>query len=135
VDDELAGPARLRGKRVEVTAEQRRLGDERGDRCPQLVRDVGDEPPVLGLGGLEPDDRVFEGVRHPVEAGRPLAELVRGGDRDARRQVAAGDPLGGQARLVDRREDAPGDDPGRDDREEGEDQAADPEREAELVEG
>ena len=77
VDDELAGPARVRRQGVEVVAQDRRLGDERGDRRPQLVGDVGDEPPVLGLGGLEPDDRVLERVGHPVEPIGPRARTRR----------------------------------------------------------
>ena len=55
-----SSPARrLVGRQlVEVLAQDRRLGDERRQRRPQLVRDVGDEAPVLGLGRLEPADRV-----------------------------------------------------------------------------
>ena len=62
-------------------AQDRRLGDERRERRPKLVRDVGDEAPVVGLGRLEPADRLLERRRHPVERLGPVAELVGGGDR------------------------------------------------------
>ena len=76
-DEQLAGPPAVGRQRVEVLAQDRRLGDERGERRPQLVRDVGDEPPVLGLGGLEPADRVGQGVGHPVEPLGPRARTRR----------------------------------------------------------
>ena len=80
-------PARL-GQRVEVLAQDRRLGDERRQRRPELVRDVGDEPAVLRLGRLEPADRLGECLGHPVEPLGPRPELVVRGDRHARGQVA-----------------------------------------------
>ena len=94
-----------------MLAQDRGLGDERRERRPQLVGHVRDEPPVLGLGGLEPADRVGQGVGHPVEPLGPRAELVVRGDRHPRRQVAAFDPLGGAAGRLDRRQDAAGDAP------------------------
>ena len=112
-DEQLAGPPALRRQRVEMLAQDRRLGDQRRQRCPQLVRDIGDEAPVLGLGRLEPADRLGQRLGHPVEALRPRPELVVRGDRHARRQVAALDPLGGPAGGLDRGEDAAGDRPAR----------------------
>ena len=110
-DQQLAGAPALRRQRAEVLAHDRRLGDECGERGPQLVRDVGHETPVLGLGRLEPGDRVGQRLGHPVEAVGPRPELVVRGDRHARRQVAALDPLGGATRGFDRGQDAAGDDP------------------------
>ena len=101
---------------------QRRLRDERGERRPQLVRDVGDEPPVLLLGGLEARDRRLERVGHPVELGGPAARTRRArrsGTRAERSPAAirraarpaaatgpqdpAGDEPGDQQRDADRR--------------------------------
>ena len=81
-----------------MLAQDRGLGDEGAERRSELVRDVGDEPAVLRLGGLEPADRVAERLGHPVERLRPGAELVARGHRDAGREVAAFDPLGRAAR-------------------------------------
>ncbi len=61
---------------VEMVAHDRRLGDERGERSPQLVRHVGDEPAVLVLGRLEAADRVREDPGHPVEPLGPGPEFV-----------------------------------------------------------
>ena len=135
MDDKLAGPAGLEREGVEMAAQDGCLRDERRDRGPQLVGDVGDEPPVLGLGGLEPEDRVLERVGHPVEAVGPVPELVGRGDRHPSRQVAALDPLGGAAGLVDRGQDAARDEPSRHDRDERQDHGSHAERQAELVEG
>ena len=108
---QLARPAALDRQVVEVLAQDRRLGDERRQRRPQLVGDVGDEAPVAGLGGLEAADRVGQGGGHPVEALGPGPELVVRGDRHPGRQVAALDPLRGTAGRLDRGQDAAGDDP------------------------
>ena len=110
-DEQLAGPTALRRQRVEVLAHDRCLGDERRERRPELVRHVGHEPAVLGLGRLEPADRLAEGLGHPVEPLRPGPELVVRGDGHPRGQVAALDPLRGSAGRVDRGEDAARDDP------------------------
>ena len=117
-----------------MVAEDRRLGDERRDRRPQLVADVGDEPPVLGLGGLEAEDRLLERVDHLVELLGPRAELVVGGHRDAGRQVAARDPLGGPGGLVDRGQDAAGDEPGGDHADDHDGDRAGDQREPQLAE-
>ena len=108
---QLAGPPALRRQLTEVLAQDRRLGDQRRQRRSQLVGDIGDEAPVLGLGRLQPPDRVAERLGHPVEPLGPRPELVVRGDRHARRQVAAFDPLGGPAGRLDRGEDAASDDP------------------------
>ena len=123
-DEELAGPAAGVGHRPEVLAQDRRLGDERRERRPQLVRDVGDEAPVVGLGRLEPADRLLERRRHPVERLGPVAELVGGRDRHARREVAALDPLGRPGCFLDGREDAARNGPRRDERDDDQDQRA-----------
>ena len=68
--------------------------------------DVGDEPPVLVLGRLEPADRVGQGAGHPVEPLGPGPELVARRDGHPRRQVAALDPLGDAPGLFHRRQDA-----------------------------
>ena len=121
-------------QRAEVLAHDRRLGDERGERGPQLVRDVGHEAPVLGLGGLEPGDRVGQRLGHPVEAVRPRPELVVRGDRHAGRQVAALDPLRSPAGGLDRGQDAAGDDPRDEQGDHDEDERPDHERQSELRE-
>ena len=103
----------LRRQLVEVLAHDRRLGDERGDRRPQLVRHVGHEPAVLVLGRLEPPDRVREDAGHPVEPLGPGPELVARRDGHPRRQVAALDPFRDPTGLLDRRQDAARDEPRR----------------------
>ena len=65
-----------------------------------------------------------EGLGHPVEPLGPRPELVVRGDRHARGQVAALDPLRGPAGGLDRGEDAAGDDPGDEQRERGSGPAA-----------
>ena len=49
-DQELRGASTLGRQVVEVLADDRRLGHERGQRRSQLMRDVGHEPPVLAPG-------------------------------------------------------------------------------------
>ena len=87
--DELARPAGLRRQRIEMVAEDRDLGDEGRDRRPQLVADIGDEPPVLGVRRLEAEDRLLERADHLVELQRPRTELVVGGHGHPRGEVAA----------------------------------------------
>ena len=118
--EQLARAPALGGQRVEMFAQDRRLGDECGQRGPQLVRDVGDESTVLGFGRLEPPDGLGERLGHPVEALRPRPELVVRGDRHARGQVAVLDRLGGPAGGLDRRQDPAGDGPGDEERDEDE---------------
>ena len=77
-DEQLSRPPAVGRQTVEVLAEDRCLGDERRDRRPKLVSDVGDEPAVLCLGGLEPADRARLDVGHLIEPSRPLTELVIG---------------------------------------------------------
>ena len=88
-DEQFPGPPALVRERTEVVAQDRGLGDQRRQRRPQFVRDVRHEPAVLGLGGLEPPDRLGQRGGHPVEPLRPRPELIVRGDRDPRRQVAA----------------------------------------------
>ena len=71
-----------------VVLEQLDKSREREDRRSQLVRGVGDE---LLAGAVE----YREALLHLVEGHRQLADLVRGVDRDRRREVAVGDLLGG----------------------------------------
>ena len=52
-DHQLGRAPRVRREAVDVALDQRRLGDQRGQRRAQLVRDVGDELAVLLLGDLE----------------------------------------------------------------------------------
>ncbi len=93
------------------------------------MRDVRDELAVLRLRGLQPPDRVLEGGGHPVEPLRPRAELVARRHRDARREVAELDPLGGPRGGLDRGEHAAGDPPSGQERDERQDEraAAEPE--------
>ena len=70
---------------VELGAGQQHLdvGAQAGHRRAQLVRGVGDE---LALGAhrfVERGARVLEALEHRVEAGRQLADLVVGVDREA----------------------------------------------------
>ena len=117
-----------------MLAQDRRLGDEGRQRRPQLVRDVGDEAPVLGFGRLEPADGLGQRLGHPVEAVRPRPELVVRGDRHARRQVAVLDRLGGTAGGLDRGQDPARDGPGHEQGDEDQRDGADGEGRPELAE-
>ena len=79
---------RPRGQRLGVQA-------QRGDRCPQPVRQVGDR---LALVRQQLDDP----RRQPVQGGPDLPDLVRPRGLDPGRQVAAAEPLGGAGEVGDR---------------------------------
>ena len=53
------------------------------------MRHLGDEPPVLALGDLQPADRCRQRVGHPVELVGPPPELVGAAARDPRGEVVA----------------------------------------------
>ena len=131
--EQLGGSAALRRQLVEMVADDRRLGDERRERRPQLVRHVGDEPPVLVLGRLEAADRVRQDAGHPVEPLGPGPEFVARRDRHPRRQVAALDPLGDAPGLFHRRQDAARHGPRDHEREHDHHEGADREGQAQLV--
>jgi hypothetical protein len=61
------------------------------------VAHVRDEPPVLSVGRLEPENRLLERADHLVELQGQRAELVVEGDRDAGGEIATGDPLAARA--------------------------------------
>ena len=96
-DEQLPGAPGVRRQFREAGLDDRRLRDERGQRGPQLVRDVGDEPPVLALRSLEARDRRRERVGHAVELRGESRELVGAAGGHARREVAGGDPGRGGA--------------------------------------
>jgi hypothetical protein len=83
-------PAAPRRQRVEVVAQDRRLGDERGDRRPQLVATSATKRRFWAW-AVSSRRIVSSRVGHPVELLRP-GRTRRRGDRHAGRQVAIGDP-------------------------------------------
>jgi hypothetical protein len=93
------------------------------ERRPQLVADVGEERPALGLAGLEP-------AGHRVEAADEVADGPRRAvrDRDPHGVVALFDLLGGDEQRVERRRARPDPvaRPGERDRGEDQDRAARP---------
>ena len=94
-DQELGGAPRVGRHPVGSRLDQRRLCHERGERRPQLVRHVGDEPAVLLLRRLEPPDRPLQRVGHPVElrAQRPnSSRRPRGRGRSGRRRRSGARP-------------------------------------------
>ena len=112
--------------------QERRLLDERGHRRAQLVRYVGDERALLVLGQLQLPHGPFQRRSHPVERGRPRPELVARIDRQASGQVSRRDAPGRIARITDGPQDPAREEPRRERREAGQDQAADEQRLPEL---
>ena len=92
--------------RIEAVASPERLdvGPQGGERGAQLVRGVGDQPPLRRLGALERG-------HHLVEAGGQAAELVVAADLDPVGEVVGPRHLLGRVRDLTRgRERRPGDD-------------------------
>ena len=131
-NEQLAAAPAIRRQRVEVVVQERRLLHERGHRRAQLVRYVGDERALLVLGKLQLPHGPFQRRSHPVERGRPRPELVARIDRQASGQVSRRDAPGRIARIADGPQDPAREEPRRERREAGQDQAADEQRLPEL---
>ncbi len=116
---------RPRGHRIEVHA---RVVDDVGghahgrQRCPQLVRHVGDEPPLHPRQVLQLADLQLQVLRHLVEGLAEPRDVVLAGDLHPFLQPPCGQPLGDARRHPYRRDDLahhePGDGPEEDDDEE-----------------
>lgn len=73
------------------------IGDRghRRQRCPQLVRDIGREPPGVGLQAAQLGHALLQPGRHVVERPGQIRDLVGALDLQAGVQLALGDPSGG----------------------------------------
>ena len=88
-----------------AAAVELRIGAHRGERRPQLVRRVGDEPAQLALGRLLRAERRLDRPEHGVERVPQPADLgAVVVALDAAREVAAGDRRGRPADVVERTE-------------------------------
>ncbi len=76
-DQQLDRTAGRVGELACLFAQHRGLGDQRGQRRPQLVRDVRGEPALAVLRGNQFRDLRLERVGHLVERCCPGAELIR----------------------------------------------------------
>ncbi len=90
-----------------LLAQQRSLGDQRGQRRAQLVCDVGCEPPLACLRGYQFGDLRLERVGHLIEGRGPRAELIGRAGGQPRVEPAAGDQPRGLAGPGDRLERPP----------------------------
>ena len=100
---------------VQRVGQQLEVGEHARQGRTQLVRGVGDEPPLAGEHRLRLPTRGVQLPEHALQRARQLSDLVVGlWLRDAAGGVAgARDLLGGRGQLGDRRHRAPGDrDPG-----------------------
>ena len=108
---ELAPPRRRRVGSVRVALVDLELGPHPGQRCPQLVRRVGDE-------ALLAHHRVLEAGEHVVHGLGEARDLVPGvGDGHPPIELGHPDRRDARPDLVDRPERAPDDDPHHDDQE------------------
>ena len=92
-DQQLGRPPRLGRHPVEVAGQQRGLAHQRGQRRPQLVRDVGREAALPRLRSLQLADLRLQRGGHLVERLRPGAELVPALHRQPRLEQALGQRL------------------------------------------
>jgi hypothetical protein len=96
-------------------AEELGVAADRGQRCAQLVRGVGDETPQTILAGLALAEGSLEAIEHGVERDPQPADLAaRIGRLDAVRQIAGGDGARGVAHAVEGQQADPDEDPGDD---------------------
>ena len=105
VEHLLAGRPERAGRRLRVAQDQLKQRADRGQRRAELVRGVGDEPPL----GVE---RAFEATQKAIDRVGELPELVlRSLHREPFVQIGFGYLLGGGGHRAQRRQHASGHDP------------------------
>ena len=136
-DEQLAASRRASSGRASRSPRSDRcLGDERGDRRPELVRRHRRRSGGSASGPASSRTIVSSSdVGHPVERGPPSARTRRSRSTGTRAERSPRSIRSAARRgLVDRGEHAAGDDPCGDDRDEREDERPDAEGEPQLVE-
>ncbi|ARX88241.1 hypothetical protein SMD44_07728 [Streptomyces alboflavus] len=101
VADEQDRVGGVRGQRLRtgVLVQGVRDGGHRGERGPQLVRDVGGEPAGVGLHPPQLGGVLLQRGGHGVERARQGGEFVLARDVEAGTEGARGDLLGGRTQL------------------------------------